>query len=142
MKVITLKRICSTDAGTFGVMIMEEIIPFPFCLSLELPWRDNKTDESCIPTGEYICKRIQSPHFGEVFQVQNVPNRTDILIHKANWTTDLLGCIGIGEQFEETINPTNGKVCTSIMASNNAFLEFMNVRLAGEQEFKLVILAS
>jgi len=121
-------------------MIMEEIIPFPFCLTMELPWKDNRPNESAIPTGEYICKRITNPHFiGEVFEVTGVKDRTDILIHKANWTTDLKGCIGIGEEFQETINPKTGKVVTSILASNDAYLEFMNVRLVGEQQFKLVI---
>ena len=120
-------------------MIEQAVIPFPFCLTLELPWMNNEKEKSCIPKGEYLCKRIKSPHFGEVFQVMDVPNRDNILIHKANWTTDLLGCIGIGEQFEETINPKNGKVCTSVMASNNAFIEFMKVRLANDQEFRLVV---
>lgn len=80
-----------------------------------------------------------SPQFGEVFMISNVPNRTHILIHRANWTTDLKGCVGIGEQFEETINPKTGKVCTSIMDSGKAFLELMKVRLANEDQFKLVI---
>ena len=140
MKIITLKRFCLTELGTWGVFIEQGNTPFPFALTMELPWKDNKHDESCIPKGEYICKRIVSPHFGEVFQIKDVPNRDNVLIHKANWTTDLLGCIGVGEQFEETINPKTGKVVTSILGSGNAFTELMKIRLANENEFKLVIL--
>lgn len=106
---------------------------------MELPYKDNRQDESCIPSGEYVAKRIQSPAFGEVFEITNVPNRTHILIHRANWTTDLRGCVGIGESFQETINPKTGKVVTSIMDSGKAFMELMKIRLANEQEFKLVI---
>lgn len=38
-----------------------------------------------------------SAKFKNVFEVQNVPNRDKILIHVANSTSDILGCIGVGE---------------------------------------------
>lgn len=139
MKVLTLKRICSTDLGTFGVLIEEAIIPFPFALTLELPWKGNKPDESCIPSGEYLCNRIVSPHMGECFELQGVKDRVHILIHKANYTSDLLGCVGVGESFEQGIDPKSGKICTMVTDSGKAFLELMKIRLANENEFKLVI---
>ena len=140
MKIITLKRFCMTDLGVYGVMIEQGVTPFPFCLTIELPWKDNRHNESCIPKGEYQCKRIfWEKHQEEVFQVMNVPNREGILIHKANFTTDILGCIGIGERFDEIINPKEGKVVTAITATGEAFNEFMKIRLANEQEFKLVL---
>ena len=128
-----------TDLGTWGIFIENALYNFPFALSMELAWHDNKQDESCIPAGEYLCKRIQSPHFGEVFQIMDVPNRTDILIHKANWTTDLKGCIGIGKKYSETVNPINGRVVTSVLDSGEAFTELMAIRLANSDQFKLVI---
>jgi|SRR3990167_6516715 len=140
MKIITLKRIAMDELGTYGVMIEEGVPIRPFCLSLELPWKLNKNNESCIPKGEYTCKRKVSPSRGEVFEVLNVPNRTDVLIHKGNWSTDSLGCILLGEQFEDTLNPKADKVVTSVLSSGAAFTEFMKVRLAGQEEFKLVVL--
>ena len=128
-----------TELGTYGVMIEEG--KTPFCLTLELPWLDNKPMISCIPKGEYTCQRIMSPKRGfEVFEVMNVPNRDTIEIHKGNFTTDILGCILVGEQFQDTLNSKADKVVTSVQCSGDAFQEFMKIRLSGQQQFKLVIL--
>lgn len=138
MDVITLRRFCMNELGTYGVMIEEKFSRIPFCLTLELPWANNEPNKSCIPKGEYLCKKVISPHRGEVYQVMDVPNRTAILIHKGNWTTDSLGCILVGEQFEDTINTKIHKVITSVMSSGHAFHElFMRVNKA--EHFKLVI---
>lgn len=139
LKIITLKRVCMTEIGTFGIMIEEEVPRVPFCLSLELPWLNNEPSKSCIPKGEYLCKKIISPSRGEVYEVQNVPNRTHILIHKGNWTTDSLGCILVGEQFEDTLNPKADRIVTSVMSSGAAFSELFNIRLKKADTFKLCI---
>ena len=64
--------------------------------TIELPWLDNKPFESCIPTGEYSLKWKESPKFGWCYEVENVTKRTDILIHVANYPSDVQGCIGVG----------------------------------------------
>ena len=129
LKLFTIKRTHSLPDGTFGVMDCEGV---PFCLTIELPWKDNKTNISCIPTGEYTCKRVTSPKFGETFEVTGVPSRDHVLVHVANTVSDLLGCIGVGEQFE----PIDGK--NAVVMSKNAFWEFMK-KCSGIDEFKLVI---
>lgn len=94
---IFLKRGESTDQGTFGVMVFGSNQVF----TTELPWRDNLQQKSCIPKGIYKCAIVNSPKFGKVYGVQNVPNRSNVLIHSANfggnsalgWTTQLHGCI-------------------------------------------------
>jgi len=69
------------------------------CDTLELPYKDNQHRISCIPAGKYICKKVTAtahiPY--EHISVTNVPNRDGICIHKANYVSDLLGCIGVGE---------------------------------------------
>lgn len=65
--------------------------------SLELPWLNNQVMISCIPEGHYKCKKHISPKFGECLWVQDVPDRSEILIHLANFFSDLLGCIAIGK---------------------------------------------
>lgn len=97
MKRAILTRAPSTDEGTFGRLAFggQEV------QTIELPWRDNKTRVSCIPVGTYRCEIVQSPKFGRVYEVKNVPNRSAILIHAANYAGDvakgyrseLLGCI-------------------------------------------------
>ena len=117
------------EDGTFGMMLDGVV---PFCLTLELPWLNNEVDKSCIPDKDYICQRVNSPKFGNTFEICDVPNRTHILFHKANIISDLLGCIGLGEEF----GILNGK--TAILASGRAFAEFME-RTKGIDEFKLSI---
>ena len=116
MRIFNLIRISDIDDGTFGVFLDYDI---PFCLTLERRWLDNKRGESCIPWGNFICQRVQSPKFGETFQVLDVPGRSGILFHKGNINDDSHGCILLGEQFE----PINGK--NGILASGKAFQEFM-----------------
>lgn len=136
MKVLLIKRIAYREDGTFGVCFDEDV---PFCLSVELPWKNNQQNVSCIPPSdkhddweEYICQRVESPKFGLTFEVLGVENRSHILFHKANTIDDLLGCIGIGERFESL----GGK--TAVWMSSEAFLEFMQ-RFGSEDLFKLVI---
>jgi len=112
-----LVRFTSTDAGTFGVMLDEGI---PFCLTIERPWLNNLREVSCIPTGIYICKRINSPKFGNTFEVTNVFGRSEILFHKGNIMDDSHGCIILGEQYELL----NGK--PAVIASGKAFEEFLS----------------
>jgi hypothetical protein len=71
------------------------------CKTLELPWKDNKHKISCIPVGTYDVIKFDSPHNGNVFLLQNVPDRGDIEIHAGNYHTDILGCILVGKGYED-----------------------------------------
>ena len=128
-KQFTIIRAPSMEDGTFGMMLDGAI---PFCLTLEREWRNNEIGESCIPDGDYICKRVSSPKFGNTFEVTGVPYRSHILFHKGNIEDDSHGCIILGEQFE----PINGK--NAILASGKAFQEFIE-RTKNIDEFKLSI---
>lgn len=64
--------------------------------TLELPWKNNERRVSCIPIGTYRLKLHTSPKFGQCYWVKDVPNRDAILIHPANYTRQLLGCIAVG----------------------------------------------
>ena len=130
MKLFNLIRISGIEDGTFGVLLDDNI---PFCLTLERQWLSNRKSESCIPSGEYICQRITSAHFGETFEVMDVKNRSAILFHKGNLLADTHGCIILGEQFESL----DGK--NAVLASGKAFDEFMK-RAEGENEIKFSIM--
>lgn len=100
---VQLLRIRRNDQGTIGILST----PYGFsCYTLELPWRYNQKNISCIPAGEYITKIRFSPKYGKVYHVQDVPNRTFILIHSGNWAGDVdkgyrthvNGCIILGAQ--------------------------------------------
>lgn len=95
--IVSLTRQPSTDQGTFGLLRFGGQTVH----TLELPWRDNTKQRSCIPVGVYRCQIVNSPKFGRVYGVMNVPGRANVLIHAANlagdvdlgWTTQLHGCV-------------------------------------------------
>lgn len=115
---LKLVRVASNSEATYGVLLQGDI---PFAVTLERPWLDNKKGESCIPTGSYICKRVNSPKFGNTFEVTGVHGRDAILFHKGNLSDDSHGCILVGEMF----NPVLGR--PGIAASKEGFEEFLKV---------------
>ena len=67
------------------------------CFLLELPWRNNQPRISCIPLGKYKAVKRPPGHEGSRFkywhfEVLNVPGRTKIKWHVANYVKELLGC--------------------------------------------------
>lgn len=104
MNNVFLTRAYSSVDGTLG-QVRIGADPKLFCYSIELPWRDNMPTESCIPTGVYTCEVVKSPRFKrELYEVKNVPGRSNILIHVGNIAgdihrgrgTDSQGCILLG----------------------------------------------
>jgi hypothetical protein len=73
---------------------------FFHCLTLELPWEDNKRSISCIPEGEYQAGVYNSPKHGEVVLLEGVPDRTFIEIHAGNYTRQIEGCILVGDSIK------------------------------------------
>lgn len=69
---------------------------------LELPDRANQRRVSCIPEGTYQVTRHNSPTFGDCFLVNDVPNRSEILIHAGNTTDDTQGCLLPGRSHRST----------------------------------------
>jgi hypothetical protein len=65
--------------------------------TLELAWKNNAKQISCIPKGTYKVKKRTSAKYGEHFHILNVPNRDMILIHHANFSHQLLGCLAPGK---------------------------------------------
>ena len=72
--------------------------------SLELPNKNNEKRVSCIPEGIYKARKHKSPKFGNCFWIQEVHNRSEILIHRGNYYTDILGCILIGSDLSDINN--------------------------------------
>jgi len=98
---MNLKVIRATNSPTFGIMLVDGM---PVFVTLELPWMNNEPQISCIPTGSYTCRKRKASEsitagIGEAFEVVDVPNRSDILIHVGNTVDDIKGCILIGEKF-------------------------------------------
>ena len=89
----TLFRHHESADGTWGVLCSDGYA----ALSLELPWRDNRPNISCIPFGCYVTVWDYSPTFERfTYRVTDVPERDGIRIHGANRIGELRGCIALG----------------------------------------------
>ncbi len=128
MKKLTLKRVDKNDECIFGALFLEEK---ELCKTLELPWRDNQKGISCIPAGEYKLSPYPSSRFGEVYIVNDVPNREGILIHVGNTVDDIEGCILVGDSYGKL----NGK--KAVLNSKQTFKVLKE--LLGNEEYMLNI---
>lgn len=98
--------------GTLYVLTPPREIKYE-CHVLELPWKDNKRRVSCIPEGVYEAIKHRSPKFGDCFWIQNVPGRSEILIHVGNFHKDTLGCILPGKELKDIDNDGHKDVTQS-----------------------------
>lgn len=69
--------------------------------ALELPDRNNQRSISRIPSGRYRCKLRFSTKYKWHFHLQDVANRSLILIHFGNFYRDTRGCILVGNNFKD-----------------------------------------
>lgn len=72
------------DGGVNGILRLAQDDKTVICQTIELPWRGNLRRVSCIPEGRYELTRRYSLRFGWHLLVNNVVNRSYILIHAFN----------------------------------------------------------
>ena len=64
------------------------------CRTIELPWKHNEKQVSCIPEGRYELRDRYSKKYGSHLILHGVKGRSYILIHPANSALqELKGCI-------------------------------------------------
>jgi hypothetical protein len=138
MREVFIKRERESDQGTEGILTVPDV--GWSCFVMELPWRENASQISCIPNGIYIVKIRQSPKFGTIFHITNVENRSVILMHwgqfggdkSKGWMSHTLGCVLLGKSRGIFKNQR------AIINSRIAVTEFM--RIMKNEPFKLTIL--
>lgn len=87
---ITLFRFYN-KLGTNGKIIYRDWVLHD---TIELPWRENQRNISCIPEGRYRLTLYPSKKFGMRLLINNVKGRDGILIHPANDAAkELQGCV-------------------------------------------------
>lgn len=130
MKAI-LTRYYTPGLGTVGELVLGTFK----CVTIERDWINNKQEISCIPEGVYQCKLGPSsknlPYSTMAYEVRDVPNRTLIKIHVANYPHELEGCIGLGRYI------LGESKSMMIAKSAETVLEFHKV--LNEEEFELEI---
>lgn len=104
---VRIIRTETSDHGTLGRLVAEDGWQ---CVTLELPWRDNRPNISCIPPGKYPVLWGISPRFKRYYyRLQQVPERSGVMIHAGNLAGDaslglrthVQGCILLGKYFGE-----------------------------------------
>ena len=145
MKTLILERFCYSPQGTFGRLFFEDLsgpqgseaVHFKF-YTVEQPWNYNKPFHSCIPEGEYVCKRWNSQDHPNTWEVTNVPNRTEILFHVGNNIDDVVGCIALGYDLGWVQSKKGTVPRWSVTGSLLAVAQFREY-LKNEQEFRLEV---
>lgn len=121
------------EAPQRGVLLLNGI---PFCITLELPWHDNKCNASCIPEGTYRLEEVfnvklfSGKKIPRTFLVCDVPKRGGILFHTGNTKRDTKGCILLGSSFSTKDD--------SILGSRLAFDDFLTATATKHEGFLVV----
>lgn len=112
--------------------------------TLELPWKDNKVRESCIPEGSYWVRTRSAAESGkfdyEHFLIEDVHERSYILFHAGNYYTDIAGCILVGYYFKD-INSDRTKDVVKSRAALNDLLKKIKA-FTRDGRFRLCIQSS
>lgn len=122
-----LERFAYLPEATLGKLTIRDQV---FWIA-ERPWRGNKKEISCIPTGDYTCKKYISKRFGHTFEVTEVPNRTYILFHVGNFPEkDSHGCLLVGSKLMPG---------TPAVSSSKVAMAKFRETLKGVESFELLI---
>lgn len=137
MKTVRIKRTFQNDKQTLGFCtVFDEQNRCLFSgLSLERGWLDNNKNVSCVPKGRYILMLEYSPRFRRnLWELKNVPNRSECKFHSANYWYELNGCISLGTSLLHI--DTDGFY--DVSNSRNAILSFHRV-LRDETRAEIII---
>jgi len=131
MNRLTLVRWCLGDFGTFGWLE----IAGRTVHTVERAWADNQPNVSCIPEGVYACVPGRYNRGGyDAIEVLDVPGRSLIKFHKANWPSQLAGCIA------PNVEVRPGTIACPMRGYNSAGAFRLLMEHYGHREFELEII--
>ncbi len=158
MKTATLTRMPDDLRQTLGVITSTDGQGFT-AKTLELPWKENDNNISCIPKGEYPCRYTRSPRLSAeslarwlkknqgakeadcpeeikniyTYEIFDAQNRAGCRFHAANFARQLRGCVALGSGTKD-IDMDGMNDVTHSGNTIAAFEKFMNY-----EPFKLII---
>jgi len=133
---ILIRRVFSNHIKTlgFGILVEGNTILEEF-KTIELPWTNNERFISCIPQGTYNCVATPRGSNGKyAIHIDPVPNRTEIMVHTANYVRQLKGCIAPGQKFADL--DKDGVIDVS---QSQVTMDKLEVHLPLGTKFKLTI---
>lgn len=128
--ILTLTRFAYCENHTAGRIYFDDFRLF----TLERPWVGNKPFRSCIPPGCYRLTRRRSEKFGHHYLLEDVPGREWILVHPANYASELAGCIAPGLAYTHDCHRK-----THMVTHSQDAMKLLHRELAGEDEIELNI---
>ena len=137
MYTLTILRYWSDESQTLGVatLLDNELNPIFAAISLERGWLDNKPNVSSTPTGEYKCVLEYSPRFEkDLWELKNVPNRSECKFHASNYWNQLNGCIALGDTAENI-----GRDFQLDVTNSGDTMDTFHRLLRNEKEIKVII---
>jgi len=128
LKTFWLLRISPDNPdGIFGVLRDGQV---PFCVTVE-------NNDYVFPDGDYLCKRVNSPKFGNTFEITGIKGHNHVLFHWGNWEDDSKMCVILGEKFEPVWDSKRNRTKDGVQESKNGgFREFLE-RTKGIDKFVL-----
>jgi len=130
-----LKRQKSTATQTIGEFSFygESIRAIFTCKTIELEVDCNNVRDDAIPPGMYVVVKRWSQKYGWHFHIIDVPGRSLILFHNANYSRELLGCVGVGASHKDIDG--DGKIDVT---SSRSTLKRMNKVLPDRFTLKII----
>lgn len=104
MKRVRLQRLWSDRNQTTGVLtvIDNQGQPIYASLCIERGFRNNQRNISSVPPGTYPLVLEYSPRFNcDLYELKNVPNRSECKVHASNFWKQLNGCIAPGVKLKD-----------------------------------------
>lgn len=138
MKTIIVNRDFGNKDQSLGVCYVIEDGKLLFkSESIERGWRDNESRVSCVPSGAYECVLEYSPRFDkELWELKDVPNRSECKFHAANYARQLNGCIALGKARVDL----DGDGQIDIASSRQAMKEFH--KAMGDDKKAIVVISN
>ncbi|MCH3883425.1 DUF5675 family protein [Tenacibaculum aquimarinum] len=94
------------------------------CKTLELEWKNNARNVSCVPSGFYNIEFEKSNRFNRrLWELKGVPGRSEAKIHVANYYTQIQGCIAVGDMHTKI----NGDGFLDVRNSANTLSRLHNI---------------
>ena len=130
-KRVVLQRVWMDENQSTGSLIVLDKFRQPIYISpcIERGDRNNERNVSNVPTGTYPLVWENSPKFGMVWELKDVPNRSECKIHAANMWDEINGCIAPGTYLGEL----NADGYYDTLSSGDALKRF-HLALADVQE--------
>ena len=92
---VLLARLSAHRGGVLGALIVDDE---RLIHTFEREWKDNEPFVSCVPCGDYLVELEYSNAFKrKLFELRDVPERTECKFHSFNHLDQLQGCMGTGE---------------------------------------------